>query len=72
MLLTNTVRGTRQLYGSRSAEEWVVTPKPGLEVRGSPSDGYFSVPMALSRLASLRASHPADMRSQPVVGFQVV
>ena len=55
MLLTNTSRGVRQVYGSCSASGWMVIPKPGPEVRGSPSCWYLAAPMALSRLASVSA-----------------
>ena len=55
MLLTNTSRGVCQVYGSRSASGWTVIPKPGPEVRGSPSFLYFSAPIAFSRLARVKA-----------------
>jgi hypothetical protein len=55
MLLTNTVLGVRQVYGSRNALLWIVTPKPGPDVLGSPSVWYLAAPMALRRLAKDRA-----------------
>lgn len=55
MLLTNTLRGVRQLSGSSIALSWTVTPKPGPLVRGSPSAWYFADPIALSRLARVSA-----------------
>jgi hypothetical protein len=55
MLLTKTSRGVRQVYGSSSASGWTVIPKPGPDVRGSPSCWYFSAPIAFSRLASVSA-----------------
>jgi hypothetical protein len=55
MLLTNTVLGVRQVYGSPNAVLWVVTPNPGPDVRGSPSVWYLAAPMALRRLAKARA-----------------
>src|SRR5437764_610767 len=44
-----------QPRGTRSASGCTVRPKPGPEVRGSPSFWYFADPMALSRFASVSA-----------------
>jgi hypothetical protein len=55
MLFTNTLRGVRQRSGSVIASSWTVTPKPGPDVRGSPSFWYFAEPMAFNRLASFSA-----------------
>ncbi len=71
MLFTNTIRRPDQEYGNRKASGWIVKPNPGPDVRGSPSFWYLAWPIALSRFASASASHPAEIRSQPVVGFQV-
>jgi hypothetical protein len=65
----------RQCNGSVNASSWNVTPKPGPDVRGSPSFWYFADPIAVNRLARVSAeqlSHPREIRSHPVVGFQVV
>jgi hypothetical protein len=55
MLLTKTSLGVRQVYGKSRASEWTVIPKPGPDVRGSPSFWYFSAPIAFSRLARVKA-----------------
>jgi hypothetical protein len=55
MELTNTRLGLRHSSGMLSAPGWAVRAKPGPEVRGSPSFWYFAEPMALSRLAIVRA-----------------
>ena len=55
MLLTKTSLGVRHVYGKSRASGWTVIPKPGPDVRGSPSFWYFSAPMAFSRLASANA-----------------
>jgi hypothetical protein len=48
-------RGFFQRSGSVRASGWTVRPKPGPEVRGSPSFWYLACPMPLRRLAMVRA-----------------
>jgi hypothetical protein len=55
MLLTKTSLAVRQAYGKSRASEWTVIPKPGPDVRGSPSFWYFTASMAFSRLARVKA-----------------
>ncbi|SIN29052.1 Uncharacterised protein [Mycobacteroides abscessus subsp. abscessus] len=52
---TNTTRELRHRRGSSNACGCTVTPKPGPDVRGSPSVWYFSEPIALSRFARVIA-----------------
>ena len=52
---TNTSRGVRHVCGKTSASGCTVIPKPGPEVRASPSFWYFGAPMALRRLARVNA-----------------
>jgi hypothetical protein len=52
---TNTSRGVRHVYGKTSASGCTVIPKPGPEVRASPSFWYFGAPMAFRRLARVNA-----------------
>jgi hypothetical protein len=55
MELTKTVVGFRQRSGSVSASGWTASPKPGPEVRGSPSVWYLAWPMPLRRFAKVIA-----------------
>jgi hypothetical protein len=50
--LTNTIRGSRYRNGRLRSPSWRETPKPGPEVRGSPSVWYFADPIAFRRFAS--------------------
>ena len=52
---TNTSRGRLQLSGSVRVCGWMATPNPGPEVGGRPLVWYLAWPMALSRLARVRA-----------------
>jgi hypothetical protein len=53
--LTNTVHGCRQRIGRASVSGCTATPKPGPEVRGSPSAWYFALPIAFNRFAKINA-----------------
>ena len=53
--LTKTVLGAAHRFGRSRASGWRVRPKPGPEVRGSPSRWYFGMPMAFSRFDRVRA-----------------
>jgi hypothetical protein len=49
------MRGSRHRNGKSSVSECTATPKPGPDVRGSPSVWYFALPIAFNRFAKVNA-----------------
>jgi hypothetical protein len=52
---TKTIRGVRHPNGSSKALSCQAVPKPGPDVRESPSFWYFAWPIAFNRFASVSA-----------------